>query len=212
MIGSLPSPLYDTLRTCCKTLAKSGPMILHCIELNGFPWHKTIYVLLLISRFSGHTFMHYAKSRRLCGQKCWYTNIIYSRLNVVLTFRKLGIRQWKAVQIDLVSTPQLRCNRNVVIRVIFERFSSHISSHSEGGTPVHATSLLAVMPGVGPIPILRRSAIRPELYILRSMYMSSDRSGLYKDRQVITTEPGRAVLNIRIRHSKAGGSMYYLNL
>lgn len=157
MIGSLPSPLYDTLRTCCKTLAKSGPMILHCIELNGFPWHKTIYVLLLISRFSGHTFMHYAKSRRLCGQKCWYTNIIYSRLNVVLTFRKLGIRQWKAVRIDLVSTPQLWCNCDVVIWVIFE------------GSAFIYQATLKVEPLL--MHILRRAATRPELYILHSTYM-----------------------------------------
>lgn len=86
------------------------------------------------------------------------------------------------------------------------RFSSHISSHSEDGNPAYATSLLVVIPGVGLIPIRR-----PELYIIHSMYMRSDRSGPYKDRQVKTTEPGRAVLNIGTRHSKAAGSIYYLN-
>lgn len=60
----------------------------------------------------------------------------------------------------------------------FQRFSSHISSHSEGGAPAYATTLLATMPGP------------------------------YNDRQVTATDPGRTVLNIETRHLNAGGSMY----
>lgn len=107
--------------------------------------------------------MHYAKFRELGLQRSWYTNIVCSRPNMVLTLRKLGIRQCKAVQIDLVSTPQLWCNRAVVIQVIFK-----------GSALVYQATLKVEPPLMqlvcwplcrGTINSLRRPATRPELYI-----------------------------------------------
>jgi hypothetical protein len=50
----------------------------------------------------------------------------------------------------------------------FRRFSSHISSLSEGGTPANATSILPAMLGVGLVPIQRPSATKPKLHILHN--------------------------------------------
>jgi hypothetical protein len=60
--------------------------------------------------------MSYVKSRNLCGQRSWYTIIVWLRPNVVLTFTKWGTLQCNAVWIDLVSTPQL-CGYMIISKV-----------------------------------------------------------------------------------------------
>ena len=69
ILPSKLAPQAEGSISSCKTLAKFGPVLLHCIELNGLAFcHETIQLLLLNSRFYDHAFIHYAKSRKWCGQ------------------------------------------------------------------------------------------------------------------------------------------------